>query len=157
MVTKTETGRKPKRVRLIIVALALVCGLVLSCVIVVESSKRRAQFINCRSNMISIGLAARMWANDHDETFPTSLVSLSNELNTTKVLFCSSDRKHPRPKVSDWSTFDEAGCSYEIVSRGIRDGDSSKVFLKCTVHGHLGYGDGSVFDGVKRSANKHEN
>ena len=107
--------------------------------------------------MISIGLAARMWANDHGEMFPTSLASMSNELNTTKVLFCSSDREHSRPLVSDWSTFEEGKCSYEIVTRGIKDGDGSKVFLRCRVHGHLCYGDGSVFDGVKRSSRKNEN
>lgn len=137
-----------------IVAL-LVLSVAFSAVLInLVRAKRWAESRNCRSNMISIGLAARLWANEHGDVFPTSLASVSNELNTTKVLFCPSDRKHPRPRVSDWSTFEESSCSYEMVTRGGRDGDGSKVFLRCKVHGHLGYGDGSVLDGVSRSARK---
>jgi hypothetical protein len=67
--------------------------------------------IGCVSNLKQIGLAFRMWSNDHGEKFPwevstknggtLELISsgdvlphfqaISNELNTPKVLICSND------------------------------------------------------------------
>jgi hypothetical protein len=67
--------------------------------------------INCASNLKQIGLAFRMWSNDNGEKFPwevsrnnggtLELISsgdalphfqaISNELNTPKILVCSSD------------------------------------------------------------------
>jgi hypothetical protein len=49
-----------------------------------------------------------------------------------------------------WSTFDERRCSYEIVNPGIPEGNLTNVFIRCKAHGHLGYVDGSVFDGKRR-------
>jgi type II secretory pathway pseudopilin PulG len=149
-----QVGTKRRRIVIVAIVLVLLSIALATGLVSLARAKRWAQSRNCRSNMISIGLAARLWANDHGEMSPASLASISNELNTTKVLFCPGDREHPRPAVSDWSTFDETACSYEIVTPGIKDGDGSKVFLRCKAHGYLCYGDGSVFDGVSRSARK---
>ena len=82
----------------------------------------KASTINCVSNLKQIGLAFRMWANDHGEKFPMALSSfetnggtlefnltgevwrhfqiISNELNNPKVLACSLDKK--RARIADW-------------------------------------------------------
>jgi len=87
--------------------------------------KTKASRINCVSNIKQIGLAFRMWANDHGEVFPmNSSVSstnggtlefaltgevwkhfqiISNEVNTPKVFFCPEDKK--RSRTANWQEF----------------------------------------------------
>jgi hypothetical protein len=81
--------------------------------------------IGCVSNLKQIGLAFRMWANDHGETFPMNLSAsstndgtlefaltgevwrhfqiLSNELNNPKILTCPLDSQ--RSRIPDWQSF----------------------------------------------------
>ena len=87
--------------------------------------KAPATRINCVSNLKQIGLAFRMWANDHDEKFPMQLSAsgtnggtmefnftgevwrhfaiLSNEIATPKAFYCSDDKK--RSRTGDWNAF----------------------------------------------------
>lgn len=87
--------------------------------------KAPATRINCVSNLKQIGLAFRMWANDHDEKFPMQLSAsgtnggtmefnlsgevwrhfqiISNEINTPKVFVCQEDKK--RSRTGDWGAF----------------------------------------------------
>jgi hypothetical protein len=51
---------------------------------------------------------------------------------------------------SRWAVFTPADSSYEIVTPGLKDGDTNGVFLRCRIHGYLGYADATVFDGVRR-------
>jgi prepilin-type N-terminal cleavage/methylation domain-containing protein len=71
----------------------------------------RSRRISCISNLKQIGLAFRMWANDHDNQMPWQVsrekggtlelvadgsvlphfLAISNELNSPKPLTCSSD------------------------------------------------------------------
>jgi hypothetical protein len=120
-----------------------------------QHQKRRAESMSCRSNLISIGLAARMWASEHEEAFPGGLLVMSKELNSPKVLFCAGNKPFP-PGRNGWAAFDDQQSSYIIVSTNMVEGDTNKIFLRCKFHGHLLYGDGSVFDGKKRSGNKSE-
>jgi hypothetical protein len=77
--------------------------------------------MTCVSNLKQVGLAFRMWANDHGEKFPMALSTLgtnasglefrltgevwrqfqiiSNELNSPKILACPSDA---RVRTTDW-------------------------------------------------------
>src|SRR6185503_5130493 len=59
-------------------------------------AKGRAQRISCISNIKQIGLAARMWANDHQEIMPTDFLTMSNELTTPKILTCAADTARTR-------------------------------------------------------------
>jgi hypothetical protein len=85
----------------------------------------RSPRITCVYNLKQIGLAFRMWDNDHGEKFPmNSLASntnegtlefaltgevwrhfqiISNELNTPKVLVCPTDNR--RSRITDWQSF----------------------------------------------------
>ena len=58
--------------------------------------------------------------------------------------------RHGRQAAANWVTFTPADSSYEIVTPGLPDGDTNGVFLRCKIHGHLGYADATVFDGVRR-------
>jgi len=76
----------------------------------------RASRISCVSNLKQIGLAYRMWTNEHEERFPmelsvaeggtkelaakglpfSSFTIISNELNNPKPLQCPDDKKRIR-------------------------------------------------------------
>jgi len=129
--------------------LVIVAGLGLIAALGVSASLRRiARSRNCASNVVSICFGALLWANEHAGSFPTNFSCMSNELNSPKILVCPAD--HSRKRSADWVAFSAWGSSYDIVSSGVREGDTNTVFLRCGVHGHLGYPDGTVFDGIRR-------
>ena len=83
-------------------------------------TKARSGRINCASNLKQIGLAFRIWSNDHAERFPwhvpardggtkefTTLpyaavhfLVASNEFHSPKILTCPDDAK--RSRTTDW-------------------------------------------------------
>jgi len=89
-----------------------------------------------------------MWSNDHDERLPPDVLNMSNELNSPVILHCPGD--HARERVRIFSEFTETHSSYEVISPGTPEWNTNTVFLRCKVHGHLGYVDGTVFDGKRR-------
>ena len=135
-----------KRVAIISVAVLLV--IIVGILFAAAAAKRKAESVQCGNYMVSIGFAARLWAEDHDGHLPSDFLSMSNELATTKILVCPGD--HSRQPAASWSVFTPADSSYEIVTPGLKDGDTNGLFLRCKIHGHIGYADGTVFDGVRR-------
>lgn len=107
-------------------------------------AKARAQTISCVSNMKQIGLAARMYANDHKDVFPPSFLAMSNELVTPKILVCPGDST--KMKALNWSQFNPAqNVSYEFLTPGAKEEDIiSQTVFRCPIHGNIGLGDGSV-------------
>ena len=110
--------------------------------------KLRTESIACGNYMVSIGCAARLWANDRDGYLPSDLLAMTNELINPIILHCPGD--HSRQRATNWTSFTLAQSSYELVTPHLRDGDTNGVFSRCKVHGHLGYADATVFDGVRR-------
>src|SRR6266700_3239517 len=112
-------------------------------------AKRWVKSMNCGNSMCSICFAARVWASDNNGKMPSDFLSMSNELSTPRVLICDAD--HSKRAASNWANFTPDLSSYEIVALDLRDGDTNAVFLRCRVHtDHIGYSDGTVFDGARR-------
>ena len=95
-------------------------------------SPPRAVRVVCINNLKQIGLAARIYANDHDDKFPWEVpatnggtihlanspevfrhfLAMSNELTTPKILFCPADTK--RSRVEDFAKLQNAIVSYFV-------------------------------------------
>jgi hypothetical protein len=102
-------------------------------------AKKKAESIACINNLKQIGLAARIWAmnnkTDNKELYPSDFVSMSNELTTTKILICPGDKG--KTAAENWSAFDAASASYEILAPGISDRVSDAanvVYARCPIH-----------------------
>lgn len=95
----------------------------------VAAARKRAQTINCVSNLKQVGLAARMWAEDHGDVLPSNHEELREHLDNPKVLSCSAMKGKP----------------YEILSPGASATKPSIVYLRCPCHGNVGLADGSAF------------
>ncbi len=105
-----------------VVVLFILAGLLLPAMANRGSKSNR---ITCVSNLKQIGLAFRMWSNDHGEKFPWEITSkgnndgtkefaktgevwrhfqaVSNEVNTPKVFVCGNDGE--RKRVANWDSF----------------------------------------------------
>src|SRR5512140_277425 len=112
-----------------------------------SAAQRRAESLTCASAVTSICLAARVWANDHGGFMPTNFICMKDEISAPKILSCVQAR---RTRTEDWAEFTPQNCTYEILAPGMRVEDTNTTFLRCTIHGHLGYSDTTVFDGVRR-------
>ena|SRR5947209_8466079 len=112
----------------IVLAIIMVAGglLLPSC-----AGSHKGTRIRCVSNLKQIGLAFRMWSNDHAEKFPMAVstngggsleeigagplhhfLAISNELNSPKILACPSDKK--RPRVSEFTRLTGKNVSYFV-------------------------------------------
>jgi hypothetical protein len=128
--------------------LPIMAGLMLPAL---AKAKDKAQRINCVSNMKQIGLAARMWSNDHNGKFPPDFHSMSNELASPKVLVCPGDSSKAKPM--NWSEFSPDNVSYEYLLPGYdeKNGQPQTVVFQCPIHGNIGMADGSVSQGNQRT------
>jgi len=112
----------------IIGVLALLAAVLLPAL---ASAKRKTSKINCISNLKQCGIAFRLWEGDNGDHYPQYFVltnaetmkllangnayllwqTMSNELNTPKILRCPNDEKH----TNAWSFsdgFSDANLSY---------------------------------------------
>jgi type II secretory pathway pseudopilin PulG len=134
MKTNSETQRQKAMtlVEWLVVAFVIILLFVLLLPRYNASNSARAKRIYCLSNLKQIGLAMRMWANDHGDNFSWQVpvatngtleftespevfrhfLALSNQLSSPKVLTCPSDTKKSR--VSDWVEFSGANLSYFV-------------------------------------------
>jgi hypothetical protein len=119
-------------VEVITVIVAVMVLAVVFLAVLAESKPKRHLHPNCISNLQQVGLALRMFSNDHGEKFPWAVstneggtlefahtadvfrhyLALSNELSSPKVLRCPAEGN--RPKASSWDqlTNNTAGLSY---------------------------------------------
>jgi hypothetical protein len=110
--------------------------------------KRHIKSVECGNLMSSLGIGARLWAGDNSNHMADNFLCMSNELCTPKFLICPSDKI--RKPADSWTSFTTNNCSYEILRPNMADDDFSNAFFRCIIHGHLGFADGTVFDGNRR-------
>jgi len=122
-------------------------------------SKHAAQKLSCMSNLKQVGMSYGVWAGDNHDTFPM-LVSvtnggamemteignavppfqvMSNELSTTKILWCPADGD--RIWATNFSAVTSSNLSY-FVGVDVTNGDNSNLIL-C---GYCNLETGSIVD-----------
>lgn len=106
-------------------------------------TKEKANVTQCVNNLKQIGLAARMWANDHNTNgLPLEWLTMKKMLPTPKVLTCPGDTVRT-PAIS-WDQFDGSSVSYELPSATPDEREPYIVYSRCPIHGSIGLCDGSV-------------
>ena len=107
-----------------------------------QQVKEEAQSVGCLNNLKQIGLAAQLWAKDHDNVFPPDFISMKDQLATPKILFCPGDTAATR--VSEWSQLDPSLISYRFMNPNGNLSDPTKLLTTCPIHGHTVLSDASV-------------
>jgi len=133
--------------RLTDVVFAIVAVAVISIAVISVFRRHQVESLMCGNYISSIGLATRVWSGDNGNMLPSNFVVMSNELTMTKILICPGDKS--RQPAKDFVSFMPTNSSYELLTPGVPWNDTN-AFLRCQVHGHLGYADGTVFDGKQR-------
>lgn len=128
---------------LLILGAILVVGMAVV-IAMLPATKRRVEREDCASRMYATLCAAKVWSEDNGGRMPPDFISMTNELDTPKILFCPAD--HLRQVATSWAPFTTNNSSYEIIAPGIYKTDSNVVFLRCKFHGYVGYSDGRVLD-----------
>ncbi len=110
-------------------------------------AKQKAQDINCMNNMKQIALGLIMYATDNNDVLPKDFISIKEYIQTPRVLYCPQDPHRPDVKEMTWDNFDQAKCSYEFLTPGMKSdaaNPSSVVTVRCKIHGTEAFLDGHV-------------
>jgi hypothetical protein len=129
---------------LVVAPVAILAGVTLPAL---AQAKSKAQTIACVSNLKQMGLAARIYANDHDGVFPPDFLAMTNELVTPRILICPADPARSGNTVQTWADFNPAQSSYEYLGADLKEstpGFEAKVLVRCRIHGNECLGDGSA-------------
>ena len=95
----------------------------------VEQVAAKAMSIQCVNNLKQLGLAARMWADDHNNIYPTNVQQTATYLKTPSVLVCPADTA--REAATNWASFTSANCSYQYMAPGGSYRDVQRVLFIC--------------------------
>jgi hypothetical protein len=111
----------------------------------VYQTRDRVLRITCVNNLKQLGLAARLFATDHNDEFPPDLAQFLPYLGTPfKVFVCPVDET--RPIAADAASFTMAHTSYELLAPGPGklESEPNRVLMRCPIHGSVALCDGSV-------------
>jgi hypothetical protein len=109
-----------------------------------DEAQQEADRIHCVNNLKQLGLAVRIWAGDNNDKYSTSLVSMSNECSTVKILICPSDKNRQAYGSLSWSEFKDDMASYEYLAQPDDETHPDCIIAKCPIHHNYLLADGSV-------------
>jgi hypothetical protein len=111
-----------------------------------DEVQKDADRIQCINNLKQIGVAVRVWSGDEDDgKYPTSYLTMSNELSTVKVLICPNDAARQMYRsVSFFGQFQEEMSSYPLLAQPADGQYPECIIAKCPIHHNYLLSDGSV-------------
>jgi hypothetical protein len=104
---------------------------------------KRSESAKCINNLKQIGLAARVYAADHQDAYPKAFLDLTNELVTPGILHCPSDTD--RPELTEWSDYTPNSPSYQSLLSPDADPLHPSIIVRCPIHHHVCLSDGSIY------------
>lgn len=115
-----------------------------------NEAQAQAMRIKCINNLKQVGLAVRIYMGDHNEVSPPDFLTMSNELNTPKILFCPAHTN--LAPVKTWAEFATTTSSYQYLVAGAAHADTEpqRIMTYCATHNIFGLCDGSVQDCSRR-------
>lgn len=124
------------------VMLALLASLFLPAI---AEKRSRATEETCLNNLRQLGVAARDYANDHQDRFPTNFAQFGPSLSSAKVLICPRDPGREPFQGTDWSELKSTNVSYVLLTPGALASETvSQPVFRCPIHRGVTLGDGSV-------------
>ncbi len=109
-----------------------------------DDAQQQAERIQCVNNLKQLALAARVWAGDNDDKYPTSLVVMSNELSTVKILICPSDKSRVDYRSLSFGEFQDSMSSYQYFAQPDDQKYPDCIIAMCPIHHNYALADGSV-------------
>jgi len=109
-----------------------------------DEAQNEAERIYCVNNLKQLGLAMRIWEGDNGNKYSTSLVAMSNELSTVKVLLCPSDKARKDYSTLSFGQFQDNMTSYQYVAQPDDERFPECITAYCPIHHNYLLGDGSV-------------
>ena len=107
-------------------------------------AETEAERTQCVNNLKQIGLAIKIWSSDHDDKYPTSLMVISNELSTPKILICPGDTARQPYTSLGFGQFQDSMTSYQFTMKPDDANFPYCIIARCPIHHNYLLSDGSV-------------
>lgn len=107
------------------------------------SMQEKARSTQCINQLKQLALAARIFANENNETFPPDILAMAEEIANPRILVCPADPlKMP---VEDWQQFNPSQVSYQfLLPNASAAAEPNRILFQCLVHGNVAHADGSA-------------
>jgi hypothetical protein len=140
---ESEKRVAKRRTPVVLGVICAVLGLIVLGIIAANGARAHAEKIQCANILCSLELAARCYSQDYAGTFAPNLQCMSNEISTTKILICPSDRA--RVPAANFALLNSSNVSYMYLATGLQGTNTStNAIFRCPMHGHTVYGDGRI-------------